>query len=119
MTSSIKRIGTTARFSQVVIHHDTAYLAGQVSQLTEGDITAQARDVFGKIDALLASIASDKGQLLSAQIWLADMTDYDAMNQAWDAWLAGVETPVRVCVEAPMAKKHYRIEVQVIAAAAA
>ncbi|MGY3174337.1 enamine deaminase RidA (YjgF/YER057c/UK114 family) [Pseudomonas sp. TE12234] len=44
------------------------------------------------------------------------MADYDGMNQVWDAWLADAHAPVRVCVESPMAKKHYRIEVQVIAA---
>ncbi|MDE1167810.1 MAG: RidA family protein [Pseudomonas sp.] len=118
MSASLHRIGTTARFSEIVIHHDTAYLAGQVSQLSEGDISAQAQDVFDKIDALLAKAATHKGQLLSAQIWLADMADYAAMNQVWDAWLADVDAPVRVCVQAPMAKKHYRIEVQVIAALA-
>lgn len=116
MTSAIQRLGTTPRFSQIVIHQHTAYLAGQVSQLIEGDISDLAQDVFGKIDALLATAGSDKNHLLSAQIWLADMADYEAMNQAWDAWLTGVGAPVRVCVQSPMAKKHYRIEVQVIAA---
>ncbi|WP_247256944.1 RidA family protein [Pseudomonas moorei] len=116
MNPAIQRIGTTKRFSQAVIHNNTAYLAGQVSQLTEGDITAQSQDVFDKIDTLLTKAGTDKGQLLSAQIWLADMADYDGMNQVWDAWLADAQAPVRVCVESPMAKKHYRIEVQVIAA---
>jgi enamine deaminase RidA (YjgF/YER057c/UK114 family) len=81
MNPAIQRIGTTKRFSQAVIHDNTAYLAGQVSQLTEGDITAQSQDVFDKIDTLLAKAGTDKGQLLSAQIWLADMADYDGTNQ--------------------------------------
>ncbi|SEQ49927.1 Enamine deaminase RidA, house cleaning of reactive enamine intermediates, YjgF/YER057c/UK114 family [Pseudomonas sp. NFPP19] len=116
MTSSIQRIGTTARFSQAVIHNRTVYLAGQVSQLTEGDIRAQTQDVLQQIDALLARAGTDKGHLLSAKIWLKDMADYPAMNLLWDAWLEGVQAPVRACVQAPMAKPHYRIEVLVIAA---
>lgn len=116
MTHTIQRIGGSQRFSQIVIHNHTVYLAGQVSQLVEGDITAQSEDVFAKIDALLAQAGSDKNHVLSAQIWLADMGDYDGMNAAWDAWLSGVGAPVRACVESPMAKKHYRVEIMVIAA---
>lgn len=116
MSNSIQRIGGTQRFSQIVIHNGTVYLAGQVSQLADGDISVQSQDVFAKIDALLAQAGTDKGRLLSAQVWLADMVDYEGMNQAWDAWLARGGAPVRVCVESPMAKKHYRIEVQVTAA---
>lgn len=116
MTHPIQRIGGSPRFSAIVIHNETVYLAGQVSQLTEGDITAQSEDVFAKIDALLEQAGSGKSHVLSAQIWLADMNDYDAMNTAWDAWVNGVGAPVRACVESPMAKKHYKIEVMVIAA---
>ncbi|MBX3686126.1 MAG: RidA family protein [Rhodocyclaceae bacterium] len=116
MTHQIQRIGGSQRFSQVVTHNHTVYLAGQVSQLADGDITAQSEDVFAKIDALLEQAGSDKNHMLSAQIWLADMDDYDAMNAAWDAWLSGVGAPVRACVESPMAKKNYRVEIMVIAA---
>lgn len=116
MTSSIQRIGTTPRFSEAVIHQGTVYLAGQVSQLIDADISAQAHDVLRKIDELLTRAGTDNSQLLSAQIWLKDMADYPAMNAIWDAWLEQVKAPVRVCVEAPMAKPHYRIEVLVIAA---
>ncbi|NBF02524.1 RidA family protein [Pseudomonas sp. Fl5BN2] len=116
MSSSIQRIGTTPRFSEAVIHNQTVYLAGQVSQLVEGDIRAQTDDVLQQIDTLLAKAGTDRSHLLSAQIWLKDMADYAAMNQLWDAWLANVKAPVRACVQAPMAKPHYRIEVLVIAA---
>lgn len=116
MSLSIQRTGTTARFSEAVIHNHTVYLAGQVSQLVEGDIHAQTQDVLGQIDEALARAGTDKSHLLSAQIWLKDMADYAAMNQRWDAWLSEVQAPVRACVQAPMAKPHYRIEIMVIAA---
>ena len=116
MSLTIQRIGTTARFSEAVIHNHTVYLAGQVSQLVEGDINAQTQDVLRQIDEALTRAGTDRGQLLSAQIWLRDMADYAAMNLLWDAWLSDVQAPVRACVQAPMAKPHYHIEIMVIAA---
>lgn len=116
MTSSVKRFGAQTRFSSIVVHGQTVYLAGQVSQLVDGDITAQSEDVFAKIDAMLAEAGCSRDSLLSAQIWLRDMSDYDGMNAAWDRWLEGRAKPVRVCVEAPMAKPHYLIEVLAVAA---
>lgn len=116
MSQSIQRTGTTSRFSSIVIHERTVYLAGQVSQLQEADIREQSQDVFAKVDQLLKQAGSDRSLLLSAQIWLRTMDDYDGMNAVWDQWLEGIPGPVRVCVEARMAKPHYRIEVQVTAA---
>lgn len=115
MSESIQKIGTTPRFSEAAIHNRTVYLSGKVSQIVDGDIHAQTADVLQQIDAALERAGSDKSQLLSAQIWLKDMADYSAMNLLWDAWLTDVQAPVRACVEAPMAKPHYRVEVMVIA----
>lgn len=115
MSESIQKIGTTPRFSEAAIHNQTVYLSGKVSQMVDGDIHAQTADVLKQIDEALQRAGSDKGQLLSAQIWLKDMADYQSMNQLWDAWLADVAAPVRACVQAPMAKPHYRIEIMVIA----
>jgi len=114
--TTLTRIGGSARFSAIAIHNGAAHLAGQVSQIEDGDITEQSRDVFAKVDALLAEAGTHRGNLISVQIWLADMDDYAGMNAVWDDWVAGITPPTRVCVEARMAKPHYRIEVLALAA---
>ncbi|KKL84000.1 hypothetical protein LCGC14_1969130 [marine sediment metagenome] len=116
MTETLRKIGGSARFSAIAIHNGQVHLAGQVSQLKDGDIAAQSRDVFAKVDALLAQADTGRDKLISVQIWLADMADYEGMNAEWDAWVAGTTPPTRVCVEARMAQPHYRIEVLAIAA---
>jgi len=116
MNPTIQRIGGNTRLSQIVIHRETVYLAGQTSQLVEGDIRAQALDIFAKIDALLDKAGTHKSNMLSAQIWLTDMGDFEPMNLMWEAWLNGAIPPVRACVQAGFAKPSYLIEVQVIAA---
>ena len=114
--SDIQRIGGSARFSAITVHNNTAYLAGQVSQLKDGDITEQSKDVFAKVDALLKEANTESSRVLSVQIWLKTMDDYSGMNEVWDIWIDSENAPVRVCVEAPMAQQHYLIEVLVIAA---
>lgn len=52
---SIERLHTGPRMSQVVIHNNTAYLAGQVAQDKPGAAVAdQTRNILERIDALLA-----------------------------------------------------------------
>ena len=52
---SIIRHHTNQRMSQIVIHGDTIYLAGQVADDPEADIKAQTRQVLKKVEALLAA----------------------------------------------------------------
>lgn len=117
MSSTLTKIGGSERFSAIVSHAGQIHLAGQVSQLVDADIVEQSNDVFAKVDALLEQAGARREDIISVQIWLSDMADYAEMNSAWDAWVAGIVPPTRVCVEARLAKPHYKIEVLVIAAA--
>ncbi len=113
---SIRRIDTGPRMSQAVVHGNTVYLAGQVAQDPSADVTGQARQILGQIDALLAEAGSDKTRILSATIWLADIATFAQMNQAWDAWVPAGHTPARATVEASLAAPQYKVEIAVIAA---
>ncbi|MFQ5774402.1 MAG: RidA family protein [Kiloniellaceae bacterium] len=115
MTIERKHVGR--RMSQVVIHGDTVYLAGQVAEDAPGeDARAQMRDTLSRIDRMLADAGTDKSKLLSATIWLADIRDYDAINEVWDAWVPEGRAPARACVEAKLAFTKFIVEVGVIAA---
>ncbi len=114
---SIERKQVGARMSQIVCHGDTVYLAGQVAQDAAGEPAgAQMANILERIDGLLAEAGSDKSKILSATIWLANMRDYDAINEKWDAWLAEGAAPARACVEAKLAFTKFTVEVGVIAA---
>lgn len=105
-----------ARMSQITAHNGTLYLAGQVAADASADAAGQTQQILEQIDALLAEGGSDKGQLLSATIWVTDMADFDAMNGAWDAWVEPGRPPVRACVEAKLAKPEWKVEIMVTAA---
>lgn len=112
---TIERLGTTRRYSDVVIHDNTIHLV-EVPQTLEADISVQTREVLASVEALLAKAGSDKTRLLQVTLYLPDMADYDAMNAVWDAWVPEGCAPVRACVSARLANPAYRLEIVVIAA---
>ena len=114
---SIKRLQAGARMSQAVIHNGTVYLAGQVAGDPGKDTADQTRQILATIDKLLAEAGSDKTRILSAQIFLADMADFGAMNAVWDGWVPAGNTPARATTEARLATPKYRVEIMVTAAA--
>jgi enamine deaminase RidA (YjgF/YER057c/UK114 family) len=113
---SIRRIRTNERMSQIVVHGDTIYLAGQVADDAAADIRGQTRQVLGKIDALLSEVSSDKTRVLAANIWLTTMADFAHMNKEWDAWLTAGSAPVRATVQATLFTPAHKIEIAIIAA---
>ncbi len=113
---SITRHHTGKRMSQIVIHGDTVYLAGQVAEDAGADIATQTRQVLHKIDNLLAEAGSDKTRILSAQVWIASMGHFAQMNEVWDAWVPEGHAPARACIEARLANPDLLVEIGIVAA---
>ncbi len=116
MSTSIQRHQVGARMSEMAVHHGVAYLAGQVSSDATLDASGQTRNVLAAIDALLSIAGTDKTKILRAQIFLADIADFAAMNAAWDAWVVPGHTPPRATVQAVLAKPDWKVEIVVTAA---
>ena len=115
--ADITRIDPGPRMSMAVVHGDTVYTAGQVArQASEGSVGEQTREILGMIDDLLAKAGTDKTKLLSASIWLSDVSTFAEMNAVWDAWIAPGCAPARATVEAKLASPNYKVEIAVIAA---
>ena len=108
---SIQRHNVGKRLSEIVVHGNTVYLAGEVPDSTDKDITGQTEEV-------LAKVGSDKTKLLSAQIFLPDMADFAGMNKAWEAWVVPGQTPARATIEAKLANPAYKVEIMCVAALA-
>ena len=114
---SIERHETGPRMSQAVVHGNTVYLAGTVSESPKSkSVTEQTRSVLSQIDALLKKAGTDKSKLLSANIWITDMANFAEMNAVWDAWVSPGNTPARATVEAKLATPDHKVEIMVVAA---
>lgn len=113
---TVTRLDPGPRMSEAVINGDTVYLAGQVPENLDGDITQQTQEVLAEIDALMARLGGSKSDLLSCQIWLTDMADFPGMNAVWDAWVDQSNPPARAtCGIAALARPGMRIEIIAIA----
>ena len=76
-----------------------------------------ARTVLARqIDALLEEAGTDKSRLISAQIFITDITKIGDMNRAWDAWMDPNAKPARATVEAKLANPAWKVEITAICA---
>jgi enamine deaminase RidA (YjgF/YER057c/UK114 family) len=115
--TTIERFEKNARLSRIVVHQGTAYLSGLTADDKSENTLGQTRQILRKADALLKSIGTDKSRVLSAQIWLRDIVDFDAMNEAWMEWVDQSAPPARATVEAKLALPNILVEIQFVAAA--
>ncbi len=115
---TIKRLHAGPRMSEAVICNGMVFLAGQVAEDAQQDAGGQTLQVLNAIDELLVEAGTDKTRLVSAQIFLADMADFAAMNKVWDAWVAPGNAPARATVEATLARPGWKVEIVVVAALA-
>jgi enamine deaminase RidA (YjgF/YER057c/UK114 family) len=116
---SIERIDITTGpgpiMSRTVIHGDMVYLCGLTAKDRSTDVKGQTQEILNSIDSYLAKAGTDKSKLLTAQLWLKDMKDFQAMNSVWNAWVDPQNPPARACVNAEMAFPDILVEIMVTA----
>ncbi|MBD0273668.1 MAG: RidA family protein [Acetobacteraceae bacterium] len=111
--AKITRKGSNAILSNSVEYHNFVFLAGMTADDLSQDVAGQTRQVLAKIDQALEDNGTDKSRLLSAQIWLKDIRDREAMNKLWVEWLGDEGRPARACVQANMADPRHLVEIMV------
>jgi len=112
---NITRINPQARWSDVTVFNNTAYFV-EVADNPEEEIEGQIRQILAQAEFRLASVGSDKGNLLSATIYFTDRKWLPLLNRLWEAWLPEGSAPVRAAVKAEMADPSYLVEFSFIAA---
>jgi enamine deaminase RidA (YjgF/YER057c/UK114 family) len=65
-------------------------------------VEGQATQAFAKIDAQLRELGSDPGRVITAAVYLADISRKPELDAAWDRWVAkdAADWPMRSCVQA-------------------
>ena len=107
-------------FSAGVWSGKTLYLSGQVGldpetgTLAEGGIAAQTRQALANIAGVLKEAGKNVGDVLKANIYLTDMADYAAMNEAYAA-VFEKPYPARTCVAVAALPLGAKVEIEVIA----
>lgn len=110
-------------FSQAVLHDSkhTLELSGQVGinpetgKLVEGGIGPQTEQTLTNIQNILASIGWKFENIVKTRIYLADMADYQAMNEIY-AKKFPQNPPARLCVAVKQLPLGALVEIECTAA---
>ncbi len=106
-------------YSQAVRVADTVYLSGQIpldprsGQMVEGDISAQARQVFANLAAVADAAGGSLQQAVRIGIFLTDLNDFAAVNQVMEAMLQP-PYPARATVAVAALPRGARVEADAI-----
>lgn len=106
-------------YSPAIVSGELVFTAGQIGidpksgQLAEG-FTAQFEQVFRNLTAALEAAGSDTEHILKATVFLADMADYNAMNELYRKQFKG-DPPARTTVQVAALPRGARIEIEAIA----
>ena len=112
---SIERIDPNQTMSRAVVNNGVVYVCG----LTADDQTASMKDqtanVLQKIDGYLAKAGTDKSKLLTAMVYVSDMSKKGEMNDAWHEWIDPANPPTRATVGTVLGSPETLVEIVVSA----
>ena len=112
----------SANYGYGVKAGETLFLSGLVSsdpktgELVLGDVGVQTRQVLKNIDAVLKAAGMSKENVVRCGVYLPDVRDYGAMNDAYGAYFKEAP-PARATVQARLAHPDLRIEITCLAVA--
>jgi enamine deaminase RidA (YjgF/YER057c/UK114 family) len=113
---SINRHDLNETMSKVVEHNGVVYVAGNTADDNSVGMKEQTEQVLAKIDGFLAKAGTDKSKLLAATVYVSDMSQKPAMNEAWSAWIDRDNPPTRACVAVELGHPNTLVEIVVNAA---
>ncbi|HZQ51187.1 MAG TPA: RidA family protein [Bryobacteraceae bacterium] len=108
-----KKPEKTPLFSPAVSYGNLLFLSG-IGAHFEGDIKAHTKHVLDEIQKKLEECGSSMDKVLKAQVYLADLKDYQAMNEVFQGRF-GSEPPVRTTVSVAGVPGKSLVEIDVIA----
>lgn len=121
--SSKRRVVNTGTpnglFSSAVISGDLVFTSGHIGtdpktgQLVEG-FEGQFEQVFKNLTAALEAAGSSSDHILKATVFLADMNDYNTLNELYRKKFKA-DPPARTTIQVARLPRDARIEIEAVA----
>ena len=92
---------------------DRVFLSGRIGT-APGGVGAQVREVMDDLGRTLRAAGLDFSHVVEAKVYLADMDDYAAMNEAYGGYFRE-RFPVRSCIQAGSLLRDSRVEITLTA----
>jgi len=99
-----------------VVHNGVAYFGGVVGADLTAGMEMQTRSITERLDALLEVAGTDKTKLLTAMLYITDMSLKGEMNKAWTDWIGAADLPTRATIGVADLGEGCLIEVVISAA---
>jgi enamine deaminase RidA (YjgF/YER057c/UK114 family) len=113
---NIERTERGPIMSRIVEYNGVVYLCGLTADNQDAAIKGQTQQILAKIDKLLAAAGTDKARMLTATVYLSDMSKKPEMNEVWQTWIDPANPPTRACVGTALGTPQTLIEIVVSAA---
>jgi len=102
--------------SKTVEHNGVVYVCGLTADNRAASMKEQTAEILAKIDAALQKAGTNKSRLLTATVYVSDMSKKEEMNQAWIAWMDANNPPTRATVGTVLGTPDTLVEIVVSAA---
>jgi reactive intermediate/imine deaminase len=109
-------------YSQATATDDLVFTAGQIPLTPEGDlldeaaIDVQTEQALENVRAVLREAGAEMGDVLKVTVFLDDIDDFEAMNNAYEAFF-DEDPPARSAVGVDELPKGVGVEIEAIATA--
>src|ERR1700752_19488 len=106
--------------SPAIISGDLVFTSGQIGidsktgQIVEGGLEAQLEQVFKNLTAVLEASGSSIDHILKTTVFLADMNDYNTMNELYRKHFKS-DPPARSTIQVARLPRDAKIEIEAIA----
>jgi len=120
--STDKAPGAIGPYSQAIKTGGMVYCSGQIpidpvtGEFVSNDITEQTDQVLKNLSAVLEAAGSSLGNVVKTTVFLADMSDFAAMNEIYASYF-GENKPARATVQAARLPREAKVEIECIATA--
>jgi 2-iminobutanoate/2-iminopropanoate deaminase len=107
-------------YSHAIVAGDLVFCSGMVpmdpatNKLVEGDVAVQTGRVLDNLQASLLAAGSDLAHVVKTTVFLVDLADFKAMNEAY-AMRFGGHKPARSTIQVAGLPLGARIEIECIA----
>ncbi len=107
-------------YSQAIKSNGFVFASGQIpinpetGEFVVGGIAEQTEQVMKNLSRVLEAAGSGLNRIVKTTVFLADMEDFAAMNEAYGKFFAE-EPPARATIEAARLPRDARVEIEAIA----
>jgi enamine deaminase RidA (YjgF/YER057c/UK114 family) len=98
--------GLTPTRSRAVEHDGLIFTVAVAPDPVTPSMYEQSVKALARIDESLKLCGTDRTKILSAIVYIADMSRKNEMNRAWDEWVDPNNPPMRACIGVALEPPH-------------